>query len=259
MSKRTLNLVVGMCALTLAAMWSVTANAQEAVKAKAPMYTYVSNWTIPRAHWAEMKTDTAEKVIMDKAMADGTLVGYGYDQNMVHTPDSWTHDDWFSSMSEGGIYTVLKQLYSLGSGTTNVLETATKHYDEVLISRYYNWKPGASYTGGIVSVSMYKLKKGAPDGALDAVSSAIVAPLMEKMLADGTIVEYEIDTMAVHTAAPGMFWMVTVVKDPADVDKVDAAIRADIKAHPVEGVSFDAVVDMSAHRDEVTLGDGQFK
>ncbi|HEU5351325.1 MAG TPA: hypothetical protein VFU55_06985 [Terracidiphilus sp.] len=259
MSKIKWTLVAGVCALTLAAMWAVPANAQEAVKAKAPMYSYISNWQIPRAHWAEMKADAAEKALMDKAMADGTLVGYGFDQNLVHTPDGWTHDDWFASMSEGGIYSVLKQLNTQGMSTTSVLEAATKHWDMVFVSRYYGWQPGATYKGGIVAVSKYKLKKNAPDGALNAISSRIVAPLMEKLLADGTIVEYEIDTLDVHTTAPGTFWIATVVKDPADVDKVDAAIRADIKAHPMEGVSFDAVVDMSAHRDEMALGDGVYK
>ena len=196
---------------------------------------------------------------MQKAMADGTLVGYGTDQNMVHTADGWTHDDWFSSMSQGGIFSVLKQMYASNTGTTNVLQTATGHWDEVLVSRYYNWTPGVRYQGGIVSVSMYKLKKNAPDDAMRAICSEIVAPLLEKLLADGTIVEYEIDTMAVHTGAPGSFWIVTVQKDPADIDKMDAAIMASIKTHPIEGVAFDAVVDMSAHRDEMSMGDGMFK
>jgi hypothetical protein len=222
------------------------------------MYSYVSNWQIPRAHWAEMNADSGDKAIMEKAFADGTLVGYGSDQNMVHTPDGWTHDNWFSSMSQAGLYGVLKQLYTSGTGTTNVLETATKHWDLVLMSRYYGWTPG-SYKGGFVSVSEYKLKKNAPDDALSAISGEVVAPLLEKLLADGTIVEYEIDTMAVHTEAPGTFMIVTVSKDPASIDKIDAAIMAAIKAHPIEGIAFDSLVDMSAHRDEMGLGNGVFK
>jgi hypothetical protein len=260
MTKSKWSVIAGACAIALGTMWVLPASAQEAVKAKAPMYSYVSNWQIPRAHWAEMKAqESSDDAMMDKAVADGTLVGYGTDQNLVHTPDGWTHDDWFSSMSEGGIYSVLKQLYATGSGTTPALETATKHWDLVLMSRYYNWQPGVKYSGGFVSVSSYKLKKNAPDNAFDAISGEIVAPLLEKMLADGTIVEYEIDTMAVHTSAPGTFWIVTVSKDASDLDKLDAAIIAAIKAQPIEGIAFDSLTDWSAHRDEMELGDGVFK
>lgn len=260
MNKSRWSIFAGMCAIAMGFLWAVPASAQtEAVKAKAPMYSYVSSWNIPRAHWGEMKNETAgEKEIMDKAMADGTLLGWGYDQNLVHTADGWTHDDWFSSSSMGGLMKVLKQLYASGTSTSPVLESATSHYDLVLQSRYYGWHPG-SYEDGIVSVSTYKLKEHAPDNALDAISGEVVAPLLEKLLGDGTILEYEIDTMAVHTAAPGSFWIVTVVNDPADVDKVDDAIRAAIKAHPGEGVEFDALTDPSGHRDEMELGSGTFK
>lgn len=255
-SKRIL--YAGVCAFALATMLTTRVSAQTgAVKAKAPMYSYISNWTIPRAHWGEMKTDPAEAEIMQKAMADGTLVGYGTDQNMVHTQDGWTHDDWFSSMSEGGIYSVLKQMYASGSATTSVLESATGHHDMVMMSRYYGWHSG-SYEKGIVSVSQYQLKENAPQNAMEVISGEIVAPVMEKLLADGTILEYEIDTLAVHTEAPGKFWIVFVMKNPADMDKVHAAMTASIKASPIEGV-FGALTKGSAHRDEVGMGDGMFK
>ncbi|HEV2323375.1 MAG TPA: hypothetical protein VGS10_05450 [Terracidiphilus sp.] len=260
MSKSRWSIVAGLCTVAVGTVAIAQASAQtEAVKAKAPMYSYVSSWQIPRAHWGEMKNETAaEKEIMDKAMADGTLLGWGYDQNLVHTANGWTHDDWFSSSSMGGLMTVLKQLYASGTSTSPVLESATNHYDLVFVSRFYGWHSG-SYQDGIVSVSTYKLKEHAPDNALDAISGEVVAPLLDKLLADGTIVEYEIDTMAVHTAAPGSFWIVTVVNDPADLDKVDDAIRAAIKSHPGEGVEFEALTDSKAHRDEMGLGSGTFK
>jgi hypothetical protein len=258
MSKRII--FAALCAMALGTAGMVQATAQTAAaKAKAPMYSYVSNWQIPRAHWGEMKDEpAAEKTIMDKAMADGTLLGYGRDQNLVHTENGWTHDDWFMSSSLGGLMKVLKELYASGTPTASVLTTATNHYDLVFMSRYYGWHSG-SYTNGIVSVAGYKLKENAPDQALESISSELVAPLLEKLLADGTILEYEIDTMAVHTSAPGSFWIVTVVNDPADLDKVDDAIRAAIKAHPIQGAGFRALTESSAHRDEMGLGDGTFK
>ena len=260
MNKKTWSIFAGLCAMAMGSICVVQANAQtEAVKAKAPMYSYVSNWQIPRAHWGEMKDEpAAEKEIMDKAMSDGTLLGYGSDQNLVHTENGWTHDEWFMSSSMGGLMKVLKDLYTSGTTTSTVLTTATNHYDLVFVSRYYGWHAG-SYKDGFVSVAGYKLKESASSDALETISGGVVAPLLEKLLADGTILEYEIDTMAVHTAAPGSFWIVTVVNDPADLDKVDDAIRATIKAHPIEGAGFEALTDASGHRDEMGLGNGTFK
>ena len=81
------------------------------VKEKPAMYSYIANWQIPRAHWAEMeKSAAARKAILDKAMADGTIVGYGDDMNLVHTPDGETHDTWWSAMSMAGLVKVLDQL-----------------------------------------------------------------------------------------------------------------------------------------------------
>jgi len=244
----------------LSAFWVMSTGAQQqALKAKPPMYTYIANWQIPRAHWAEMKNPaTTEDSMLDKAMSDGTIVGYGSDENLVHTADGWTHDSWFSAMSMAGLVKVLDNYYASEDSTPSVLQSSTKHWDEVLVSRYYNWHSG-SYKNAVLSVSMYKVKADAPAHALDAVSGEIVAPLLEKLVADGTLLEYEIDTQAVHTSAPGTFAIVYLTADPASLDKVDDAIRASIKAHPIEGAAFDAITDISAHRDEMALGSGKYK
>ncbi|HUY82385.1 MAG TPA: hypothetical protein VMU92_11740 [Acidobacteriaceae bacterium] len=263
MSKSKWKIFAVVCAIALGAIVVAPVSAQsqaQAVKPKPPMYGYISNWQIPRAHWAEMKSSAAnDSAMLDKAMADGTIIGYGSDENLVHTPDGWTHDDWFASMSMGGLMKILEQYYNTENSTPPVLLTSTKHWDLVLTSRYYNWKPGASYKNGFVSVSSYKLKTDAPDNALTVISGEIVAPLLEKLLADGTLVEYEIDTQAVHTSAPGSFWIVTVVQNPDDLDKVNDAIQATIKAHPIEGVAFGSLTNSKAHRDELGIGTGKFK
>lgn len=260
MIRRKSRIFAAVSAIALSTMWVIPASvrAQE-VKEKAPMYSYVANWQIPRAHWAEMKSPAAnDDAMLDKAMADGTLVGYGTDENLVHTPDGWTHDSWFSAMSMAGLLKVLEQYYAAENAEPSVLLTSTKHWDGVYVSRYYNWHSGA-YKNGFVSVAAYKLKESAPDNALQVLSGQVVAPLLEKLVANGTLLEYEIDTQAVHTSAPGTFLIVTVAAAPEDVDKVDAAIRADIKASPLTGAGFDAMTDRSAHRDELGIGSGKFK
>lgn len=260
MNKRSCSIFIGLSALALSGLCIVPASAQNSqVKEKPPLYTYVSNWQIPRAHWADMaKGEDATKPILDKALSDGTIVGYGSDENLVHRPDGYTHDDWWSSMSMAGLLKVLNQFYTSGNSDTPALQTATKHEDAVLVSRYYNWHSG-SYQNAELQVALYRLKAGAPDDAVDMLSKTLVVPLMEKLLSDGTVVEYEIDTEAVHTDAPGVFDIVWIAANPEAVDKVNAALRSDMAAQPLGGPAFLSVIDYSKHRDELWRGTGVYK
>lgn len=252
--------ITGLCAIALTAMWFVGpwAQAQEA-KQKAPMYTYIANWEIPRTHWAEMaKAADADKAVLDKAVADGTLVGYGNDENVVHTPGEFTHDDWWSSTSIAGLMKALDQISGSGGTSRSVLESATKHWDQIVVSHYYNWKPGA-YKNGYVQVAAYTLKPTAPDDAVEQLSKNFIVPLLEKQLADGTILEYEIDVPVVHTGAPGTFAIVWVCPQADGIDKVNAAIRATREGEALSNAAFLSMVDYKAHRDELNKGNGVFK
>ncbi len=88
--------LAGVCSLAMAALWAAPVRAQMSeVKEKPPMYSYVGNWNIPRPQWADMeKANAADQKILDKAIANGTIVGYGDDVNLVHQPDGETHDEW---------------------------------------------------------------------------------------------------------------------------------------------------------------------
>ena len=72
------------------------------------MYSYVGFWSIPRGQWAEKaEANVADQKILDRAIASGTIVGYGNDVNLVHQPDGATHDDWWTAMSMAGLLNVL--------------------------------------------------------------------------------------------------------------------------------------------------------
>ena len=138
------------------------------------------------------------------------------------------------------------------------MTSASKHWDEVLESHYYNWKPG-SYTDAYVEVLEYKLKADAPDDAVAMLSEHLIVPSMEKLLADGSIQEYEIDEAAIHSTAPGMFFVVYIAPKPEGIDAVQAAIMAAAKAHVLGIQAFGSMVDMNGHRDELGIGSGTFK
>lgn len=259
MNKR-LCVFAGVCAFAITMLCALPIGAQGAeVKEKPPMYSYIADWQMPRAQWADMaKANAGDKAILDKALADGTIVAYGNDEALVHQADGVTHDDWWSSMSLAGLIKVLDQLSAAGNTTSSVLASATKHSDSVFVSRYYNWHSGA-YKKGYTHVSYYKLKADAPDDAVDMVSKNFVVPLLEKMLSSGAILEYEIDTEAIHTEDPSAFWIVYVASSPEGLDAVDAGIRDAVKTQPLAGPAFGGMTDSTVHRDQLLRGEGMFK
>ena len=229
------------------------------VKEKPRMYTYVANWVIPRAQWPDMdKVIASTQVDFERAFADGTLIGYGNDTTLVHHEDGNTDDTWWSSMSMAGLVKVLEQVRKSANPAAPPLSTATKHWDNIYVSRYYNWKKG-SWKNVYTYESAYKLKADAPDDAVDQLSKNLIVPLMEKMLADGTIVEYEVDTQAVHTEAPGLFSIIYIAENAEALDKVNAAIRESFKANPMGGPAFASMVESSQHRDELVRTNATYK
>jgi hypothetical protein len=260
MNRKQCRVFAALCALAIAGTGLVPAGAQTAeVKEKPRMYTYVSNWAIPRAHWADMDKQTAANAkIFDKAIASGGLVGYGDDANLVHQADGDTHDSFWSSMSMAGILNVLDDLHKAGAATNPVLNNATKHWDALYVSRFYNWKSG-SLKGAYTHGASYKLKADAPEDAVATLSKGFIVPLLEKLLADGTIQEYEVDVEAIHTEAPGTFWVFWIAPTAEGVDKVTAALGEAFKAQPLIGPALDSMVDPTPHRDYLAHTDATYK
>ena len=260
MNKTRPRVIAGLCALATFGVWTTPARAQMAeVKEKPPLYSYIANWAIPRARWAEMdKVNAADRKILDQAISSGALVGYGNDVNLVHAVDGSTHDDWWSAMSMAGLFNTLDAMYQSGNPTAPVLISATKHWDSVMVSRFYNWHVG-SWQGLYTRVASYKLKPDAPDDAVETLSKTLIVPLMEKLLADGTLVEYEVDQEAIHTESPGTFWLVYLAAKAEGLDKVNAALQESLKANPMAGPAFGSMVDFTAHRDSLDRTNAVYK
>ena len=228
------------------------------VKEKPPLYTYYSEWAIPRAKWADMDKARAGNGVFTHAFASGTLVGYGDDETVVHTAEGYTHDGWFSSMSMAGLLTTLSDLMQGGNTTTSVFASATKHEDQIFSSRHYSWKSG-SWKGAYTHTSIYKLKDSAPDNAVDTLAKSFIVPLLDKLLAEGTIVEYELDEQAVHTDSPALFFLDYITPTADGLDRVTKALGEAIKAEPLAGPAFGSMVDFSVHRDVLVRGDVTYK
>jgi len=199
------------------------AGAQTAeVKEKPLLYKYVSYWTFPRAHWGDVDKDnaTANQKILAPALADGTLVGYGDDENLVHFAEGFTHANWWQASSRAGVMKVLAALHKGGGSSSPLLVSSTKHWDQVFVSRFYNWKAG-SWKGAYGYRFAYNVKPGVAPRDVAEMLSTFYVPILEKQLADGIIVEYEIDSEYVHSAdSPGQVIVSLVAPSAEDLDKL---------------------------------------
>jgi hypothetical protein len=230
------------------------------VKEKPRMYTYDSSWVYPRAKWGDVDKDNAQgnQKILAPALSDGTLLGYGDDENLVHTADGPTHDNWFQATSMAGLMKVLDAFYKTGSATNSVTTSSTKHWDAILVSRFYNWKAG-SWKGAYGRSATYKLRADAPPDAVATLSKTAFVPILEKLLADGAIVEYEIDEETIHTQDPDSFYVYILAPTADGLDKLNDAIREFGSKNPLFSPAFNSLVDFTPHRDQLWRANATYK
>jgi hypothetical protein len=247
-------------AFLLAGLCPAPARAQHNMqsKEKPPMYSYVANWNVPRGMWKDMRSETAKnQAQMQKFLSDGDIVAFGNDTTLVHQEDEPTHDEWWSSMSWTGLMKVLTTDMASASVEAPVY-AASKHHDDIFVSRYYNWHSG-SFTNGFTRVSYFKLKADAPNDAVKQVSEKFLVPLFEKLLADGSIYEYEIDEQAIHTGPPNSFLIVFIANGAEGLDKWNAALDSAEQSAAFAGAAFDSWIDLPAHRDELAATSATYK
>jgi hypothetical protein len=215
-----------------------------------PIFTYVAEWNTPRAQWADMaKLDASDKPTMDSLVADGTLLGYGTYENRIHSDASPTHGSWFQAESLANIFKALDKIYAQAGATTAPVQAASKHWDFLFVSTIHGAK---AHTGsGYLRVVSGQLKPGKEQEFRSAYRQYIV-PVYEKLLADGAIVDYELDTEYVMGNAPGRFFSAVVTKDAEGLDKVRTAIADLYEKNPAVAEALTSLSEPNSRRDLLT-------
>jgi hypothetical protein len=225
--------------------------AQPAAKTKPTVYTYVAQWDVPRAQWADIvKADEADRPVLDKLVADGTLVGYGAYTNLIHQEGEPTHGTWFSATSEGNLLKALEAIYAQPALVTAPVQANSKHWDLILTGDVYNYKPGNS-KDGYLTWSRWEIKPGAMRGYLD-LSKKVFTPVLEKLLADGTITSYGQLSEDYHTQKMGVVFEYFTVPDAASMDKANKALEDVFANTPALGDAVRGLTEREGHRDYLT-------
>ena len=249
MRNRILSVCSGicLCAVGLIAVSERPVAAQMAAAEKPAVYTYVAEWAIPRAMWADYeKQEVATNDSMKKLVADGTLVSYGSFAVVNHQEGAPTHGSWFAASSMANLMKVLEGLRAANAAMSPVF-AASKHWDYILSSRDYGSHSG-TFTNGYLRVATWIGKEGASDPGGKIEKASMVA-LLDKLLADGAIHAYTIDHEAVHTMERSAFFVVLVTNGAEGLDKFESALEDMNKNNPTALAAFGSLIEEHGHRD----------
>jgi len=214
---------------------------------KPPVYTYIAEWSVPRAQWPDqVKLDEQERPLMEKMVSNGDILEYGYFANLIHQEGEPTHGSWFTASSEGKLLKALEQIYASGM-TSAPVSANSKHWDFIVESRTYKGRSG-HYENAYMSGSQWQVKPGEGRAFNELMKSTLV-PVMEKLVADGSIVSYAVSTEDYHTEKPGMVTLVSTAADANGLDKMDDALEAALGKDRAIGAAIATMTEGDAHRD----------
>jgi hypothetical protein len=189
-----------------------------------PIYTYVSQFQVPRASWAQFADDTEKTTnpILQKALSDGVIISWGDFESIVHTPDGYTNGTWWQATSINGITHVLDELRKAGPRPGQI--AATRHEDFMLrtIERHASPQSGAH---GYIRVRTTLAQPG-KGGELVAHIQKYIWPVLEDQLKKGNVTYYAADEQYVLAAPGSLRNFVTMYPSAEAMDKAVAAVSA---------------------------------
>jgi hypothetical protein len=210
------------------------------------VYTYVSQFQIPRANWAQFAEENEKMFVpvAEKMMADGTILSWSTFEQVVHTPEGYTHGAAWSSTSIAGLMKVLDEVRKGGPRPAQI--AATKHEDLLMQSTMYHAGSGTSAYLRVVC-SMAKADK--PEG-YTATLKKLLVPTFEEQLKKGVATYYGVDQQYVNTAAQSVRCVVITYPNAESMDKWATAISTTMsKWSPAERAEFAASTVLDSRRD----------
>jgi hypothetical protein len=188
------------------------------------VYTYVSQFQVPRANWAAFseENDKTFVPVAEKFMADGTLVGWSTFESIVHTTDGYTHGAAWSSNSIAGLTKVLDELRKGAPRPGQI--AATKHEDFLMQSTTYHAN-SANTTSGYLRV-ICSLAKADKPGEYAASLKKYLVPSFEEQFKKGVVLSYGLDEQYVNTGAPSMRCLVVTYPNAESMDKWATGVGA---------------------------------
>jgi hypothetical protein len=186
------------------------------------VYTFVSQFQIPRANWAGYSADTEKTFIpiAEKLTADGTILSWATFEQVVHTPEGFTHGAAWSSTTISGLMKVLDEVRKAGPQAGQI--AATKHEDYLMQTSMYHVGSGTPAYLRVVCANAKPDKSGEYAAAL----KKYLVPTFDEQIKKGVATYYGLDEQYVNNSAPSMRCLVINYPNAEGMDKWAAAISA---------------------------------
>lgn len=234
MNKRWIGVVVGLLLVTLLVVSSPIAFSQS--EPTPLVYTFVSQFEVPRANWAQYAGDTERSFVpvAEKMTADGTILSWVTFEQVVHQPGGYTHGAAWTSTTISGLMKVLDEIRKAGPQPGQV--AATKHEDYLMQTTTYRVGSG---TPAYLRVVCSNTKPDKP-GAFTATMKKLLVPTFEEEVKKGVATYYGIDEQYVNTSAQSTRCVVIDYPSAEAMDKWATAINTTLaKWSPAERAEFD--------------------
>ena len=188
------------------------------------VYTYVSQFQVPRANWAQYaeNTDKTFVPIAEKLVADGTILSYSTFEAIVHTPEGYTHGAAWSSSSIAGLMKVLDEVRKNPQQPGQI--AATKHEDYLMQTSMYAMGTGSA-KDAYLRVVCQNARPEKPEGYAAALKKYLW-PMAEEQVKKGVANYAGLDSQYVTTMAPSLRCLVITYPNADGMDKWAAAVNA---------------------------------
>ena len=198
---------------------------------------------------------------LDKLIAAGTIDAYGVDSDVLHG-EGPNVEFWITAPNFTAIDAAEKAVESVITANPDKFKAAwgltdfASHRDLIVRSLESNHGKVPAGALPVTDFDMQKLKPGRGASAR-MLFNHFEKPVLDKLVADGTIHGYSLDVEAVHTSEPGTMWLVITMPNLGTRDKIRAAFNAaneKMKDYEREAIDkiYDDTFDSRAHRDFIS-------
>ena len=221
MTKRIAGLVA---VVVLAAVIVVPMALPQMGQEQPTVYTFVSQFQVPRANWAQYAENTEKSFVpvAEKMVADGTILSYSTFETIVHTPEGYTHGAAWSSSTISGLTKVLDEVRKAGPQPGQI--AATKHGDLLLQTNMYI--AGGGGAPAYIRVVCANAKPADKPEVYAAALKKYLWPAFEDQVKKGVAGYVGLDSQYVNTSEPSTRCLVINYPSAESMDKWAAAINA---------------------------------
>lgn len=238
---------MAMVSLYLTMVFLLSSAARAQAPAEPQTYTFVIERTIPRAMWAEWDTFAEQKYrpVLEKLLAEGTIVSWGLYTTVVHVAGYPTHGSWIETTDIASIHKAIAELGKIPNPIMSAPQV--RHRDYLLHSRLRGARAAAG-TNGYLWVNNTHLQAGKSD-QYRGLYEKFVKPILVDLIADRTLVLFAMEGETIHTDDPSQIFDVYFFAGPEGQDKLYAAIGEMEKKNPTFADSLNATEVEPPHRD----------